>query len=143
MRRTQQSGFSLIELMIVIVILGVLMAIAIPNYNGYLERTRRTDARGALLEIASAQERIYFERNQYTSAIADVWNYQEAGASVSNEGHYTLTVELGGADNDDPNRFTATATARNKQTGDADCATFSLDETGLKAATGDDPSGCW
>jgi type IV pilus assembly protein PilE len=140
MRRTQQSGFSLIELMIVIVILGVLMAIAIPNYNGYLERTRRTDARGALLEIASAQERIYFERNQYTSAIADVWNYQEDGAYVSNEGHYVLSVVL---TDDDTNRFTATATAQNKQTGDDDCATFSIDETGLKAATGDDPSGCW
>jgi type IV pilus assembly protein PilE len=140
MRRTQQSGFSLIELMIVIVILGVLMAIAIPNYNGYLERTRRTDARGALLEIASAQERIYFERNQYTSAIADVWNYQEDGAYVSNEGHYVLSVVL---TDDDTNRFTATATAQNKQAGDDDCATFSIDETGLKAATGDDPSGCW
>lgn len=140
MRRTQQSGFSLIELMIVIVILGVLMAIAIPNYNGYLERTRRTDARGALLEIASAQERIYFERNQYTSAIADVWNYQEDGVSVSNEGHYVLSVAL---TDDDTNRFTATATAQNKQTGDADCATFTIDETGLKAATGDDSSGCW
>lgn len=140
MRRTQQSGFSLIELMIVIVILGVLMAIAIPNYNGYLERTRRTDARGALLEIASAQERIYFERNQYTSAIADVWSYQEGGVSVSNEGHYVLSVVLTAADT---NRFTATATAQDKQAGDADCATFSIDETGLKAATGDDPSGCW
>jgi type IV pilus assembly protein PilE len=140
MRRTQQSGFSLIELMIVIVILGVLMAIAIPNYNGYLERTRRTDARGALLEVASAQERIYFERNQYTSALADVWNYQEDGAYVSNEGHYVLSVVL---TDDDTNRFTATATAQNKQTGDEDCATFSIDETGLKAATGDDPSGCW
>lgn len=140
MRRTQQSGFSLIELMIVIVVLGVLLALAIPNYNGYLERTRRTDARGALLEIASAQERIYFERNQYTAAIADVWSYQVDGASVSNEGHYVLSVAL---TDDDPNRFTATATAQGKQAGDDDCDTFTIDETGLKAATGDDPSGCW
>lgn len=140
MHRVQHRGFSLIELMVVIGILGLLLAIAIPNYNGYLERTRRTDARGALLEIAAAQERIFFERNQYTNVIADVWSYQEGGAAVSNEGNYALTVVL---TDDDPNRFTATATAQGKQAGDADCATFSIDETGLKAATGDDPSGCW
>ena len=140
MRRTQQSGFSLIELMIVIVVLGLLLGIAIPNYNGYLERTRRSDARGALLEIAAAQERIYFERNQYTSAIADVWSYQEDGASVSNEGYYALSVVL---TDDDTNRFTATATAQGKQSGDDDCDTFTIDETGLKAATGDDADGCW
>jgi type IV pilus assembly protein PilE len=140
MRRSQQGGFSLIELMIVVGILGLLLAIALPNYGGYLERTRRTDARGALLEIAAAEERHYFENNRYTNAIAEVWTYQEGGAYVSNDGHYALSVVLTGGDN---NRFTATATAQGKQAGDADCATFTIDETGLKEATGDDPTACW
>jgi type IV pilus assembly protein PilE len=140
MRAKRQHGFTLIELMLVIIVIGVLLAIAIPNYAGYLERTRRSDARAALLEIASTQERIYFERNQYSNAIADVWNYREAGVYVSAEGYYALTVAFPG---DDPNRFTATATARGKQAGDADCVSFTIDETGLKAATGDDSDDCW
>jgi type IV pilus assembly protein PilE len=140
MHRSQQGGFSLVELLVVIVVLGLLLSIAVPNYSAYVERSRRSDARAALLEIASAQERIYFERNQYSAAIADVWSHQEGGSYVSSEGYYSLTVALVG---DDPNRFTALATARDRQSGDEDCASFSIDNTGLKSATGDAADTCW
>jgi type IV pilus assembly protein PilE len=139
-RTQQQGGFSLIELLVAIVVLGLLLSIAVPNYSAYVERSRRSDARAALLEIASAQERIYFERNQYSAAIADVWAHQEGGSYVSSEGYYTLTVVL---TDKDPNRFTATATARGRQSGDEDCASFAIDDTGLKSATGDAADTCW
>lgn len=141
MRRSQQAGFSLIELLIAVILIGVLMAIAIPNYTSYLERTRRSDARVALLEVAAAQERWYFENNQYTGTIANVWSNQVGGASVSADEYYTLSVALNGN-----NRFTATATAAGKQTGDVDCATLTIDETGNRGATagtGGDATVCW
>lgn len=139
----QNQGFSLIELMVVVTLLGLLLGIAIPNYAGYMERTRRTDARTALLEIASAEERVYFQNNRYTGTIADVWSNMAGAAYVSSEENYTLTVSL---PNNDPNRFVAVATARGKQAGDKDCESLSIDEAGLKAATagtGGDNSVCW
>lgn len=136
------GGFSLIELLIVISILGVLLGVAIPNYSGFLERTRRTDARTALLDIAAAQERHFFEQRQYSGSMVDVWNHQQGGAFVSAEGHYvlSLTTANGGQ------TYIATATAQGKQKGDDDCASLTIDETGKKAATagtGGDPSVCW
>lgn len=140
MLRTRHVGFTLLELLVVIVVLGLLLSIAVPNYSAYVERSRRSDARSALLEIASAQERIYFERTQYTGTVTDVWSHQVGGQAVSSEGFYAITVAL---TDDDPNRFTATATAQGKQAGDADCTSFSIDDTGLKSATGDTATECW
>lgn len=143
MRRSRESGFTLIELLVVIMLIGILMGFALPNYAGYLEKTRRSDARVALLEMASVQERVYFERNQYSGTVGDVWTYTDGADSVSAEGHYVLTVALTGGDT---NRFTATATARGKQSGDEDCVTMTIDETGLRnatAAAGGDKTVCW
>ena len=139
-----ERGFSLIELMIVIVIVGILAGIAMPSYSAYLEKTRRTDARTALLEIASVQERVFFERSQYSDAMSDVWNLQDGDDYVSAESYYVLTVAIG--DDDNGAEFTATATARGQQSDDVDCETLSIDETGRKAATagsGGDSSICW
>jgi type IV pilus assembly protein PilE len=135
-------GFTLVELMVVVVILGFLLGIAMPNYSNYMQKTRRTDARNALLEIAAAQERHFFEHNQYTGTIADVWSHQDGSDFVSGEGYYTLTVALKSG----TGTFKATATARGKQAGDVDCKTLSIDETRLKTATagtGGDASVCW
>jgi type IV pilus assembly protein PilE len=140
MLRTRHVGFTLLELLVVIVVLGLLLSIAVPNYSAYVERSRRSDARSALLEIASAQERIYFERNQYTGTVTDVWSHQIGGKAVSSEGFYEIEVVL---TDKDPNRFTATARVQGKQAGDADCTSFSIDDTGLKSATGDTATECW
>lgn len=143
MTYSKQQGFSLIELLVVVILAGVLLAIAIPTYGDYMERSRRSDARAALLEIASVQERIFFERNQYSGAIADVWTFTNGdGDAVSSEEFYLLTVVVANAGAE----FTATATAQGPQAGDDDCQTLTIDETGLRDATanaGGDPTVCW
>ena len=64
----KQNGFTLIELIIVIAIIGVLTAIAFPSYQNYLKKSRREDAKGALMGLANAMERHFTETNSYQKA---------------------------------------------------------------------------
>ncbi len=70
MRQIRFHGFTLIELMIVVVIIGVITAIAYPGYSRYMQQTRRTDAQIALTNAASAQERFFSDCNTYATTLA-------------------------------------------------------------------------
>lgn len=101
---TRNSGFTLIELMIVVVIIGVLASIAYPSYQKHMTQTRRSDAQSALLQIANQQERFFTECNWYAtnltassrvcgaSAGSGDLNYP---ATTSPDGHYALSLVQG------------------------------------------------
>ena len=103
---TQQSrtpGFTLIELMIVVVIIGVLASIAYPSYQKYTTSTRRTDAQSALLQLANQQERFFTECNYYATTLTGT---RACGAGVGNgvlgyssalspDSHYALSLSQG------------------------------------------------
>ncbi len=66
------KGFSLMELMVTVAIVGVLTAVAMPSYSGYIDRSRRGDGMDYLLRIAAAQEAYYLANKRYTSSVSDL-----------------------------------------------------------------------
>ena len=68
----QQRGVTLIELVVVMIIVGILAAVAIPTYRNYVIRSQRSDAKDALLALATQQEKFYLQCNSYANAIAAV-----------------------------------------------------------------------
>jgi prepilin-type N-terminal cleavage/methylation domain-containing protein len=74
MRRCDRQGFTLIEVLIVTAIIGVLAAIAIPQYAGYRVKTMDAAAKSALHQLAKAQEAYYLSANRYTAVKANLFH---------------------------------------------------------------------
>ncbi len=144
----RQSGVTLIELIVVMIIVGVLAAVAIPSYRNYVIRSNRADAKDALLALATAQEKHYLQCNSYATTIANATDCVAGdvqGAATSKNGWYALTVAA-------PNPatgFTATATAvaSENQFQDTACRTFSVSSLGVRTAaddaSADNTAECW
>jgi len=131
----RQGGFTLIELMIVVLILGVLMAIAIPSYNRYSIKTRRATAAACLLERGQLMERYYTTHLTYVGAGAPA---QCDGV----ENFYTIGWDGGTAPT--ARAFSITAVPKAGQTADTECATLSLDQAGARGVTGTGSAAvCW
>ena len=129
-------GLTLIELLIVVVIVALLAAIAYPNYRDFVARSKRNEAKAALLQIATQQERVYLNTNSYTE------NMTELGFSLDDDWPTesgTYTVDVGSADG---NNFTATATYNadgDKEAGR--CKTFQIDARGQRTSA--PAADCW
>ncbi|OOG57263.1 type IV pilin protein [Rhodanobacter sp. C03] len=133
-------GFTLLELMIVVVIIAILATIAIPAYGRYAHRTRRVDAQELLLRIANAQERFYATNNEY-GALTDI-GYPDP--APSEKGYYLVTSVIS-ADSagSSAQAFTAVATPVGGQVMD-DCNNLSITNTGAKSSSGTTNNGsCW
>jgi type IV pilus assembly protein PilE len=127
-------GFSLIELLIVVVIAAILISVGIPGYRQYVQRANRSDASAALLRITAAQERFYLQNNRYASNAGEMAAAPPNGLGIagSERGFYTLNL----ASDAPAIRFTATATpaAGSSQADDTECWTFSVNERGVRQA---------
>lgn len=130
---------TLIELMIVVVIVGVLAAIAVPSYQDYSRKARRADAHTTLMNMANRQEVFFSNNNGYTTDLTGL-GFELAAAQPSEEGHYTVTATAGGSGIATSFVLTATPVAGGAQANDADCPTITIDSTGLKGPVGSD---CW
>jgi len=124
----KKNGFSLIELMIAVGIVGILAAIAIPSYAAYIKRANRTDATRSMSFIAQALERCYSQNFTYVGCPILVVN-----PATSSQGYYSIAI---GVVAGPPQTYTLTAVpVLPPQTGDTSCGTFTLDNTGKQGAT--------
>ncbi len=128
-------GVTLLELMIVVVIIGILAAIAYPSYRDVTTRAKRVEAKAALLKIATNQERFYLQNNSYTADMTQLGF--NADPFVSDSGSYTISVTAA-----DPNGFTAVATYLLGGREGGKCGEFQIDGTGNKTFTGS-ADNCW
>jgi type IV pilus assembly protein PilE len=147
MRAKYAKGVTMIELLIVMVIVGVLMAAAYPSYLSSLRKSRRAEAAIAVETMAQAQERFFSRFRTYTSVVAgpDGCGGQACGlglASNSSENDYYALTANGNATS-----YTVTATATNQQLKDLDCRTFTANNAGVRAAASsggaDTTDDCW
>jgi type IV pilus assembly protein PilE len=145
----KQRGITLIELVVVIMIVGILAAVAVPSYRNYVIRSQRADAKDALLALATQQEKYYLQCNSYADNIADAPSCGDSelqGNDVSENGWYALDVDDAATDADS---FAVTATAINGQNQwqDTECRTFRVTDRGDRTATdsggGDNTAECW
>lgn len=130
--RKYMAGVTLMELMIVVVIVGILAAIAYPNYREFAARARRTEARALLLEISANQERFYLQNNRYGT----MGELGYGDPMITEGGTYSVTVN-----GPDANNFDAVATYQLGGAEAAKCLTFSLDGRGTKSSTPE--TDCW
>ncbi|WP_185235505.1 type IV pilin protein [Teredinibacter franksiae] len=133
-----QKGFNLIELMIVVAVVGILSAIAIPAYRDSALKSHRAEGLELLLQVAQNQEVLYSQTNAYsTNAVPFA---PVAATTTSEHGYYVVSVAQGACGN--ASCFIATATAQGSQTDDDECLTITIDSLGGRGST---PLGgeCW
>lgn len=131
-RKLQQAGFTLVELLVVVVVASILMMIAVPSYQQSVIKSRRADGRVALNDVAQRLERCYTQFGAYDAADCDI-----PDPVVSKEGFYEVTLVR------DATTYTLTAAPQGAQADDTKCRDLGVDNTGLRSATGDDPDHCW
>jgi len=111
----QEKGITLIELLIIVVIIGILAAIAIPGYTGYLQRARRVDAKTALEQLRAAQEMWRGERGVYSVSVAELQTTMGAPpTAISKYYNWQFSGTL------NANTWTAQAVAVGTQASDGD-----------------------
>jgi len=136
----KHKGFTLVELMIVVAIIGLVSAIAFPSFDAYMKKGRRTDALHELARLADLQERFYPQGNTYSNSLSGLGTGL-VDPHITPGGNYSITTTGGVAG------FVLTAVAIAGQANDDDCKTLTLNSIDQRTATdsggGDSTSKCW
>jgi type IV pilus assembly protein PilE len=127
---SNSKGFTLIELMITVAIIGILAAIAYPSYIDYITKSGRSEGVAAVMKVANLQEQYYLDNRAYTT---DLTKLGLDSPFVTEHGHYSVASA-------GTNSFTITATAKGAQASrDSTCKTITMTSAGVKGPSTE----CW
>jgi type IV pilus assembly protein PilE len=143
--RSPQHGFSLIEIMVTIGIVGLLTAIAMPSYNAYVLKAHRVDAVRSLTAFRQAFERCYSQNFTYLNAGTTPCPAAPGTATTSTNGYYDISFPTL-----TQSQYVIWAVATNNQVNDSQCQTFVVTNAGQQTATNgandtgaDTTQACW
>ena len=141
-RKNRFAGFSLIELVIVVVIVAVLASVALPSYQNSVRKGHRSDAKATLMDVAGRMEQFMLDRGRYTYDMSQLG--YDSDPMVSDEGYYGVDAsECAGGDAETCYMLTATPLDSSPVADDKQCTSFILAYTGAKTATGKLANECW
>lgn len=138
-----QRGFSLIEIMISLIIISILTSFAIPMYTQHITKSRRTDAKIALMDLAARMERFYAENHTYANAtIGTNPTTDVLSMNLSSQGFYQLSIL-----NQTATTYTLQASpipGSSQAQNDTACGNLRLNQLGQRQITGTgDATECW
>jgi type IV pilus assembly protein PilE len=148
-------GFTLIELMVVVLVITILTVIAVPSYLSATLKSHRAEAKSVMLDLAARQERFMATNGAYSQAPSDLgYTGSTWGTGITvGSGYYSVSLTNFAAASAGtattaaiPAKFQFTATAINGQTKDTQCNTFTIDQSGLQLSTHSaaaTSTGCW
>jgi type IV pilus assembly protein PilE len=138
-RQGNPRGFTLVELVIVMLVAAILTAVAVPMYLNQVRESRRTDARSALLDLAGREERYFATNNAYTNDSTQL-GYTSSGNTwpqTVGSGYYQIaqpTVTAAAGTTPATYSITATPVAGSAQAADTTCASLTVTSTGQETA---------
>lgn len=148
--RAPEPGFTLIELMIVVVIIGALAAVALPSYRRSVLNSNRTVAKTLLGQIASRQESFASDRKRYAESLEElgfdvgdddtVFLSSDGTTSTTGTRHSIYAVALSAVES---LSFTVTAAPIHSQADDTRCGSLGLSSTGQRTVSGPAGAECW
>ncbi len=133
--KLKNKGFTLVELMIVISIIGILAAVAYPAYTGAIKKANRADGIDSLLSLASRMEEYYMNNDTYVGATVNAAGTGTVGSNQTSDNLYTMSVTSATA-------FTYTLTA-SPNSADPECGNLTLNSLGQKGASAGSVDACW
>ena len=138
--RRNQVGFTLIELMVTVALLGILTSVAYPSFMDSVRKGNRNDAKTALARAVTAQERFFATNGTYS---ADVTDIGFAADGVTEHGHYVITAAAGATGIGSSYVVTATAASGDMQEDDTNCTVYSMNSLGVKTPSPTATTRCW
>ena len=131
----------MIELMIVVLVMGILVAVAIPAYDNYITRATRTKATQSLMDVAGLEERFFYSNNKYTDQLSSLGIAGTSGDycvdSCTDSRYYTITIPSASTTD-----YTLQAAPGGNQTKDTVCGDLTINRAGVKTPA-QSSARCW